>query len=141
MSQPRLIRTMTVTAVAILSTLLTGTAAVAAGTDRTPPTAPVIGYAEGFQCLTVILGAVRSTDNVTPQSQLRYQAFADGVLIGSLTDRGQPPGPWGVLQLKKAGPNTVTVQAIDAAGNRSALSNTEVVTGYYTPGCTPWNFG
>jgi hypothetical protein len=63
------------------------------------------------------------------------------VYIGSLTDRGQPPGPWGVLHLKKAGPNTVTVQAIDAAGNRSALSNADVVTGYYTPGCTPGTIG
>jgi hypothetical protein len=137
MAQPRLIRTMTVTAVAILSTLLTGTAASAASADRTPPTAPFIGYAQGFQCLTVVIGAVRSTDNVTPQSQLKYEAFADGVLIGTLIDRGQPPGPWGVLHLTKAGPNTVTVQAIDAAGNRSARSNADVVTGYFTPGCTP----
>jgi hypothetical protein len=45
-----------------------------------------------------------------------------------------------VLQLKKAGPNTITVQAIDAAGNRSAPSNADVVTGYYTPGCTPYHF-
>jgi hypothetical protein len=140
MSRPRLIRAMTVAAVAILSTLVTGTAAAATSADRTPPTAPFIGYAEGFYCLTVIIGANRSTDNVTPQSQLRYEAFADGALIGSLTDQGQPSGPWGVLQLKKAGPNTVTVQAIDAAGNRSAPSNADVVTGYYTPGCTPYHF-
>jgi hypothetical protein len=140
MSRPRLVRAMTVAAVALLSTLPAGTAASAASADTTPPTAPFIGYAEGFYCLTVIIGANRSTDNVTPQSELRYEAFADGVLIGSLTDQGQPSGPWGVLQLGKAGPNTVTVQAIDAAGNRSALSNADVVTGYYTPGCTPYHF-
>jgi hypothetical protein len=80
------------------------------------------------------------TDNVTPQSQLRYEAFADGVLIDTLTDQGRPPGPWGVLQLKKTGPNHIAVQAIDAAGNRSALSGSDVVTGYYTPGCTPYHF-
>jgi hypothetical protein len=140
MSRPRLIRAVTVAAVTILSTLPAGTAASAASADTTPPTAPFIGYAEGFYCLTVIIGATRSTDNVTPQSQLRYEAFDDGVFIGTLTDQGQPPGPWGVLQLGKAGPNTVTVQAIDAAGNRSAFSNADVVTGYYTPGCTPYHF-
>jgi hypothetical protein len=134
----RLIRTTTVAAVAILSTLLTGTAASAASVDATPPTAPLIGYAEGFYCLTVIIGVDRSTDNVTPQSELTYHAFADGVLIGSLADRGN--GPWGVLQLNHTGPSTVTVQAIDAAGNRSAVSNADVVTGYFTPGCTPYHF-
>ena len=99
-------------AVAVLSALLTGTAARAATADTTPPTAPFIGYAEGFYCLTVIIGANRSTDNVTPQSGLRYEAFADGVPIGALTDRGQPPGPWGTLHLPKAGLNTITVRAI-----------------------------
>jgi len=140
MSRPRLVRALTVAAVAILSTLPAGTGASAATADTTPPTAPFIGYAEGFYCLTVIIGANRSTDNVTPQSQLRYEAFDDGVFIGTLTDQGQPSGPWGVLQLRKAGPNTVTVQAVDAAGNRSAPSNADVVTGYYTPGCTPYHF-
>ena len=140
MSRTRSIRTMTVAAVAILSTLLTGTAASAASADTTPPTAPFIGYAQGFYCLTVILGANRSTDNVTPQSELRYEAFANGAFIGLLTDQGQPSGPWGVLQLKTPGENTVTVQAVDAAGNRSALSSAKVVKGYYTPGCTPYHF-
>lgn len=140
MSQPRLIRTIALAAAAILSTLFMGTGASAASADTTPPTAPFIGYAEGFYCLTVIIGANRSTDDVTPQSELRYEAFDDGVLIGTLTDQGQPSGPWGVLQLTKTGPNTVTVQAIDAAGNRSAPSNGRVVTGYYTPGCTPYHF-
>jgi hypothetical protein len=131
-------RTLAVLVTAILATVLTGTVASAARADRTPPTAPFIIYSEGFQCLSVIIGAMRSTDNVTPQSALRYEAFADGVLIGTLTDQGQPSGPWGVLQLKKVGPNTVTVQAIDAAGNRSALSNANVVTGYFSPNCVPF---
>src|SRR5690348_1771977 len=130
MSTRRLVRTAALAAVTTLAAVLPATTASAAGADTTPPTAPVIGYAEGFYCLTVIIGANRSTDNVTPQSQLRYQAFADGILIGSLTDQGQESGPWGTLQLKHSGPNTITVQAIDTAGNRSALSNADVVTGY-----------
>ena len=42
--------------------------------------------------------------------------------------------------MKHPGPNTVTVQAIDAAGNRSAPSRGVPVTGYFTPGCTPYHF-
>jgi hypothetical protein len=141
MPHVRLTARIAIAAIAILSTLVTGSVASAATTDRTPPSTPLYGYAQGFYCLTVIIGVTRSTDNVTPQSQLRYEAFADGAFIGLLTDQGHISGPWGVLQLKKAGPNTVTVQAIDAAGNRSAPSRGALVTGYYTPGCTPYTFG
>jgi hypothetical protein len=138
MFKSRVIRTMIVTTVAALSTLLTGAGASAASTDTTPPTAPLWGYAEGFYCHTLIVGVVESRDNVTPQSSIRYQVFDDGAFIGSLVDNGS--GPWGVLVLNKTGPNTVTVRAIDAAGNRSAPSRPVVVTGYYTPGCTPYHF-
>lgn len=141
MPRLRLTARIAIVVIAIISTLLTGAAASAAATDRTPPSTPLYGYAQGFYCLTLIIGVNRSTDNVTPQPQLRYEVFDDGVFIGSLTDQGQPSGPWGVLQLKHTGPNTVTVQAIDAAGNRSAPSRGAVVTGYYTPGCTPYTFG
>jgi hypothetical protein len=127
-----------VAAVAILSTLLMGTAASAATTDTTPPTAPLWGYAEGFYCLTLIVGVVPSTDNVTPQSQISYVVYDDGVPIGSLVDRGN--GPWAVLVLRHTGTNMVAVQAIDQAGNRSAFSRSAPVTGYFTPGCTPYHF-
>jgi hypothetical protein len=137
MSQPRLVRSLAVAAVAILSTLLMGTAASAA-TDTTPPTAPQWGYAEGFYCLTLIVGVVESTDNVTPQSQIRYTVYDDGVPIGSLVDRGN--GPWAVLVLRHTGTNMVAVQAIDQAGNRSAFTRSVPVTGYFTPGCTPSHF-
>lgn len=139
MFPPRFTRTIAVTAIAILSILFTGTSASAAR-DTTPPTTPFLGYAEGFYCLTLIVGVQRSTDNVTPQSELRYEIFADGVFVGSPVDQGQPSGPWGVLVMKKAGTNMVTAQAIDAAGNRSALSRAVAVHGYFTPGCTPYHF-
>jgi len=138
MSQPRLIRRLTVAAVAILSTLLMGTAASAATADRTPPTAPLWGYAEGFYCLTLIVGGVQSTDNVTPQSQLRFVVYDDGVAIGSLVDNGN--GPWAVLVLSHPDTNMVTVRAFDAAGNQSASSRAVPVHGYFTPGCTPYHF-
>ncbi len=138
MSEPRLVRMMTVAAVALLSTLLTGTAASAASGDRTPPTAPFLGYAEGFECTMLIVGIDRSTDNVTPQSQLRYQVYSDGVPLGApLSDTGSDEGIWAVMhfQTLAAGYHTVAVRAIDAAGNLSASSNADVVREYYTPGC------
>jgi len=137
MSQPRLIRMAVVTAVAILSTVFTGATASAVVADRTPPSPPLFGYAEGFYCHTLIIGVLKSTDNVTPQSKIRYDVIDEGSFIGSLTDNGN--GPWGVLVLNKTGPNNVIVQAVDAAGNRSN-SRVVTVTGYFTPGCTPYHF-
>jgi hypothetical protein len=122
-----------------MSAFLAASPAAAASRDRTPPSAPNWGYAQGFYCLTLIVGVIESTDNVTPQKQLRYEAFDDGVSIGFLSDRGS--GPWGILVLKHTGTNGITVRAIDAAGNRSAPTRTASVTGYYTPGCTPGYVG
>ena len=138
MSPSRLVPRLAVVAAAILSTLFMSTAASAATTDRTPPTAPLWGYAQGFYCLTLIVGVVPSTDNVTPQSQISYVVYDDGVPIGSLVDRGN--GPWATLVLRHTGTNMVAVQAIDLAGNRSAFSRSVPVTGYFTPGCTPSHF-
>jgi len=113
---------------ALLLTPVTGTAAQAAPADRTPPTAPRIVYAQGFFCFTLYIGVMRVTDNVTPEPQLRYEAFANGRFIG-LLDRGSPSTAWGDLRLKVEGPNRVYVEAVDAAGNRSR-SNTGTVTGF-----------
>ena len=127
----------TIAAIAMLSSLLPGTGASAATADTTRPTTPLWGYSEGFSCLKVILGTTRSTDNVTPQSVLRYAAFADGEFIGTLIDDGLNGGPWGLLHLKKTGTSWVTVQAVDAAGNRSAPSRANPVTGYWGSRCAP----
>jgi len=136
MSQPRTIRTLAVAAVTALSALLLGATPSAASADTTPPSTPVWGYAQGFQCLMLIIIVPRSTDNVTPQDQIRYRVLANGVDIGGLVDQGAYSGVTGILHLQKPGPNTVTVQALDLAGNRST-SRPVAVTGYYTPGCTP----
>ena len=141
MSQRSLVRVVIIATVAVISALLTGTAARAASVvDTAPPTAPFLGYAEGIQCTMLIVGIDRSTDNATPQSQLRYQVYSDGVPLGApLSDTGSMEGVWAVMnfQTLAAGNHIVAVRAIDAAGNRSALSNADSVHEYYTPGCAP----
>jgi hypothetical protein len=112
---------------AMLLTVATGTA-LAASPDRTPPTAPFIVYSQGFFCFTFYIGVTRSSDNVTPEPELRYEAYANGEFIG-LLDRGSPSAAWGNLKLRDEGPNQVFVEVVDAAGNRSR-SNTNTVTGY-----------
>jgi hypothetical protein len=73
-------------------------------------------------------------DNQTPQPHLTYDVFADGRRIGSMADLGSESGVWSIQHLTHTGPNTITVKAVDAAGNRSAPSTgpstTNVVTGY-----------
>jgi hypothetical protein len=133
MPQRRLIRTAIVTVAAILVILAPATATLAADADTTPPTAPYINYASGLQWFgpcSVTVGLQRSTDDVTPQSDLTYEVFADGVYLGTLIDRGTDSGVWGGLKLQHGGSNTITAKAVDAAGNRSAPSNAQVITGY-----------
>jgi hypothetical protein len=134
MAGRQLLRTAIVTAVAILSLSVASTTALAASADTTPPSAPRLTYATGYYCLTLIVGVTRSTDNQTPQSQLTYDVFADGNRIGSMADLGSESGVWSIQHLTHTGPNTITVKAVDAAGNRSAPSTgpstTNVVPGY-----------
>jgi hypothetical protein len=127
----RLIWTAPVAAAAIL---LAAAPAQAARADRTPPTAPYILYSSGLKwmggCLPLTIGIQRSTDNATQQSALVYEVFADGARLGSLSDPGTNSAVWGTLHFTRPGPQAVTVKAADAAGNRSAPSNSNVVTAY-----------
>jgi hypothetical protein len=78
MSRTPLVRIAAGAAAAIGLTVAAGTPALAAGGDTTPPTAPFLTYAQGYYCGVLIVGMNRSTDNVTPQSQLKYEVFVDG---------------------------------------------------------------
>ena len=78
--------------------------------------------------MQIAVGMQRSTDNATPQATLRYEVFANGVRLGTLTDRGHVSGAWGTLRIIRAGTNNVTARAVDAAGNRSAPSRTLTAT-------------
>jgi hypothetical protein len=135
MTGRRFLATAIVTTGAILSLLASSTAALAAPRpDTTPPSAPKIIYLQGYYCLTMIVGVDRSTDNRTPQAQLTYDVYADGQRIGSMVDQGSESGVWSIQHLTHTGPNTITVRAVDAAGNRSAPSTgpstTNVIPGY-----------
>jgi hypothetical protein len=125
----RCVRAAILAASAIAATSLAGTPAQAAA-DRTPPSAPFILYSHGFQCFTLYFAVQRSTDNRTPQLQLRYQVFSDGIPLGTYADNGYNSAAWATLYFRSPGLHSVNARAIDAAGNRSALSNTNVVRAY-----------
>jgi hypothetical protein len=126
----RLLRTALVTAAAVVCTTLTGTAASAARADVVPPSAPHLLYYQGYYCLTLIVGVARSTDNATPQSALVYEVFANGVRIGTMIDNGGYSGAYSIQHLTQVGQNSLTVKAVDQAGNRSRPSETQAVTGF-----------
>jgi hypothetical protein len=133
MPHSRLIRMTVAVAATIVSTLAVATTAFATTGGTTPPTAPVLDYAEGFQCGSLIVGMLPSTSPVTPQSQLRYEVFDNGTPIGPAIDMGDGSGVWAWFQndVLTPGPtNTITAKAEDADGNWSAPSNADVVTGY-----------
>ena len=122
----------------LVATLATGPTALASTRDTTPPTSPFLSYAQGYYCGVLIVGMDRSTDNVTPQSQLKYEVFIDGQPFGPAVDQGSESGVWAWFQgpsvpggpVLSPGQHTVTAKAQDAAGNWSAPSQAEPVTGY-----------
>ena len=113
-------------ALLLLVLLLVGLPASAASPDPSadpaPPSAPRIVYAQGYFCLTLIVGVDRSTDNQTPQSQLTYDVFADGRRIGSMADLGSTSGVWSIQHLTHTGPNTITVKAVDAGAKKVVVT-------------------
>lgn len=132
-----LVRIAATMATAIGLAVAAGAPALASSRDTTPPTAPFLAYAQGYYCGVLIVGMDRSTDNVTPQSQLKYEVFVDGAPFGPAVDRGSESGVWAWFQgpslpgpVLSPGPHTVTAKAQDAARNWSAPSNADPVTGY-----------
>jgi len=135
MRHSRLIQLAIALPAALVATVATGTPAVAHDRDTTPPTAPFLAYAQGYYCGVLIVGMDRATDNVTPQSQLKYEVSIDGAPFGPAVDQGSESGVWAWFQ-PPAGPtlspgqHTASVKAQDAAGNWSASSRSWPVTGY-----------
>lgn len=84
--------------------------------DTTGPSAPGNLIAWDFGCETWLFWD-RSVDDVDPQVAIRYEVFVNGVSDGSQTNADR----WITYGTQSS--NTFSVQAIDSAGNRSAISS------------------
>lgn len=96
-----------------MSTPVTVTTAPANNSDTTAPTTPSNLFADMFG-EEAWLSWGQSSDNVTSQSLIQYEIYANGVLDHIVVGRGQT-----VLYGTAGMNNTFTVIAIDAAGNKS----------------------
>ena len=86
--------------------------------DTTPPTMPTIKWVEDWGGNEIILVWDQSTDDLDPQSIIRYDVYVNGVLEAINVGSGRSH-----LYVVK-GLNTITVIAIDTAGNESAGATT-----------------
>jgi chitodextrinase len=84
--------------------------------DTTPPTTPgnLTDFGMSFPDGETWLFWEESTDNVDPQSVLRYDVYANGIFDHSLIGADNT-----VLYGNPGGPNTFQVIAVDSAGNQS----------------------
>jgi hypothetical protein len=85
--------------------------------DTTPPTTPgnLRDNGMAFPDGETWLWWDQSTDNVDPQSVIRYDVYANGVLDHSLVGAGMT-----ILYGNPGVSNTFQVIAVDTAGNESA---------------------
>ena len=84
-------------------------------TDTTPPTTPGNFNGQSFQDGETWLSWDQSTDNVDPQSVIRYDVYVNSVFDQSLLGYGQT-----VVYGNGGVENTFQVIAVDSAGNQSA---------------------
>ena len=84
------------------------------GSDVTAPTEPSSVQAFSYGDLEMQVWWTASTDAVTPQNVMVYEIFVNGVHENTAIGTNMTPSAYGVF-----GENTITVIAIDEAGNRS----------------------
>jgi chitodextrinase len=99
------------------SNLLTVTTPAVSATDTEPPTAPGCCWGGDVGGLELNIFWGQSFDNQTAQASIAYEIFLNGVLDHTTT------GDRAVLYTTQFGENTITLIAIDRAGNRSAPSS------------------
>src|SRR5262249_11922016 len=103
-------------------------AAASTAADTQPPTPPYISAIFPLGGCKVAMRIGLSTDNRTPQNQIRYQVLSNGVPIpGQLLPadtRISPPGFGYLDPIVRPVPTAqrFTVEAVDQAGNHSAPS-------------------
>jgi chitodextrinase len=99
------------------SNTLTVTTPAVSATDTQSPSAPGCcggGDVGGLE-LNITWG--QSFDNQTPQASIAYEVYLNGVLDHTTT------GDRAVVYVTQTGDNTITLIAVDGAGNRSAPSS------------------
>ena len=128
---PKLLRIPLLIGLASAGLTVTSTLAAAAPTaaDTQPPTPPYISQIFRLNGGCEIAMRIRlSTDNRTPQNQIRYQTLSNGVPIPgqlSLADTGPTPPGWGYVDaFVRPAPTAqrFTLEAVDQAGNHSPPS-------------------
>lgn len=97
-----------------LSDALTVTTEPSNPNDTTPPTTPGNLSESHWDDGEIHLGWDESTDDLDPQWIIRYDIYVNGVFDHSTVGRGQS------IVYGVAGRNTVSVIAVDTAGNESA---------------------
>jgi len=103
-----------------VSTPITVTTTSVDPSDNVAPTPPTSLSAYGFGDLEIDLFWTASTDDRDPASAIRYEVFLNGVLADSMYNRTNS------IVYGVSGTNTVSVVAIDGAGNRSTPTTTTV---------------
>ena len=92
------------------------------GSDVTPPTQPSSVQAFSYGDLEMQVWWTESTDAVTPRNVIVYEIYVNGVHENTAIGTNMTPSAYGVH-----GNNTITVIAIDEAGNRSTAGQTTLV--------------
>jgi len=96
------------------SNVLTVTTPAISATDTVPPSAPGCCWGGDVGGLELNIFWGHSFDNQTAQASIAYEVYLNGVLDHTTT------GDRAVLYTTQTGDNTITLIAIDGAGNRSA---------------------
>lgn len=93
------------------------TTAAPGSVDTTRPTTPADFTLTDLGCGDVLLSWTQSTDNVTPQSNIRYDIYVDGFLDHSIVGVGSTSAFSG------QGISVFDIQAVDEAGNMSFVNS------------------
>ena len=98
------------------SNALTVTTSAVSATDTEPPSAPGCCWGGDVGGLELNIFWGQSFDNQTAQASIMYEVYLNGVLDHATT------GDRAVVYVTQTGDNTITLIAVDGAGNRSAPS-------------------
>lgn len=107
-----------------LSEALTVTTKAPNPNDHTPPTAPtkLSGGGMGDGSTEIDLTWNQSTDDLDPQWVIKYNVYVNGVLTDTVVGSGR-----GIIYAPDFGSNTIAVEAVDSAGNKSTQATITVV--------------